>query len=60
MSVLRFALAALLLLAATVARAQDLPTLRVAVLKFGTVNWLTDAIQTHGLDRAEGFRLETI
>lgn len=38
----------------------DVPTLRIAVLKFGTVNWLTDTIQTHDLDEAEGYRLETI
>ncbi len=36
------------------------PSLKIAVLKFGTVNWLTDAIQTHGLDAAEGFSLETV
>ncbi len=57
---LRLTLVGLMLMVATVARAQDLPALRVAVLKFGTVNWLTDTIQTHGLDRAEGFRLETV
>jgi len=32
----------------------------VAVLNFGTVNWLTDAITHHGLDAAQGVRLETI
>lgn len=41
------------------ARAED-PVLRIAVLKFGTVNWLMETVKTRGLDRAEGFRLETI
>lgn len=59
MTLLRLAFACLLLAVATLARAET-PTLRVAVLKFGTVNWLTDVIQTHGLDAAEGFRLETV
>lgn len=38
----------------------ETPVLRIAVLKFGTVNWLTDAIQAHDLDGAEDYRLETI
>jgi len=59
MTLLRLAVACLLVTIATLARAES-PTLRVAVLKFGTVNWLTDTIQTHGLDAAEGFRLETV
>lgn len=57
---MRLVTAMLLLLVATVARAQDLPVLRVAVLKFGTVNWLTDTIRFHNLDAAEGFSLETV
>ena len=36
----------------------DTPTLRAAVLKFGTVNWELDTIQHHGLDAEEGFDLE--
>ncbi len=38
----------------------DQPSLRIAVLKFGTVNWLTDAIVAHDLDAAAGYRLEVI
>ncbi len=34
--------------------------IRIGVLKFGTVNWELDVIQTHGLDRKEGFRLEVL
>lgn len=51
--------AALLVLVAQAAQA-DTPTVRVAVLKFGTVNWLMDVIDAHGLDAAEGYRLETV
>ncbi|MFQ6553012.1 ABC transporter substrate-binding protein [Aestuariibius insulae] len=36
------------------------PTLKVAVLKFGTVNWELDTIDHHGFDAAEGFDLEVI
>ncbi|MEL6837873.1 MAG: ABC transporter substrate-binding protein [Pseudomonadota bacterium] len=35
----------------------DTPTLRAAVLKFGTVNWELDTIQHHGLDTEHGFDL---
>ncbi|MEX2518962.1 MAG: ABC transporter substrate-binding protein [Paracoccaceae bacterium] len=34
--------------------------LRVATLKFGTVNWLISTIVENGLDRKEGYRLETL
>jgi hypothetical protein len=34
------------------------PVLRIAVLKFGTVNWELDVIKHHGLDKANGFTLE--
>ena len=33
-------------------------TIRVSVLKFGTVNWLFDVIRHHGLDRKYGFKLK--
>ncbi|MCK4866757.1 MAG: ABC transporter substrate-binding protein, partial [Alphaproteobacteria bacterium] len=36
------------------------PVLRIAVLKFGTVNWELDVIKHHGLDKANGFTLEVI
>lgn len=32
---------------------------RVGVLQYGTVDWLMDVIKHHGLDKAEGFSLET-
>lgn len=38
--------------------AQDLPTLRAAVLQIGTVNWELTTIQQRGLDTANGFELE--
>ncbi len=46
-----------LLLAGPLA-AQELGTLRLGVLKFGTVNWELDVIRTNGLDAKEGFTLE--
>jgi NitT/TauT family transport system substrate-binding protein len=49
----------LLIVAAPVfARAQ--PTVRIAVLKFGTVNWVLDVIRHHELDRANGIRIEVL
>ena len=38
-------------LASWTARAQDLGTIKVGVLEFGTVNWELDVIKHHGLDR---------
>lgn len=35
-------------------------TVRVGVLKFGTVNWELDVVKHHRLDRAEGFDLEIL
>lgn len=46
------------LTAAVPMHAQELGTIRLGVLKFGTVNWELDVIQHHGLDRAEDFVLE--
>ena len=36
------------------------PVLRIAVLKFGTVNWELDVIKHHKLDTANGFTLEIV
>ncbi|MEM9314220.1 MAG: ABC transporter substrate-binding protein [Pseudomonadota bacterium] len=41
-------------------RDSELPTLRVAVLKYGTANWELELISQLGLDRANGFRLELL
>jgi NitT/TauT family transport system substrate-binding protein len=48
------------IIAACVATATwaETPTLRAAVLKFGTVNWELNTIQHNGLDTANGFNLE--
>ena len=46
------------MLAAATAHAADLGTMKVGVLKFGTVNWELDVIKAHGLDAKEGFTLE--
>lgn len=36
------------------------PALRIAVLKFGTVNWVMDVIRHHHLDRANGIHIEEV
>ncbi len=36
----------------------DMPTLRAAVLEFGTVNWELNTIKHHEFDTANGFNLE--
>ena len=46
-------------LVATGARAEP-PVLRIAVLRFGTANWLTETIVAHHLDEAAGYRLDVI
>jgi NitT/TauT family transport system substrate-binding protein len=46
-----------LLLAAPLASAGELGTVRAGVLKFGTVSWELDVVKHHGLDRKEGFTL---
>jgi NitT/TauT family transport system substrate-binding protein len=43
---------------AGLAWAEERPTIRAAVLEFGTVNWELDTIATHGLDARNGFELE--
>ncbi len=48
-----------LLCAPVVATAQsDLPVIRAAVLKIGTVNWELDTITRNGFDSANGFTLD--
>jgi NitT/TauT family transport system substrate-binding protein len=41
-----------------VAHAEDAETLKVGILKFGTVSWVLDTIQANGLDKAEGIELD--
>ncbi len=38
----------------------DLPTLKVGVLKFGTVNWELQTIKSYGFDHDAGFNLEIV
>ena len=60
---LRSRLVAFLILAlasSTVAHAEDLKTVKVGVLKFGTVSWVLDTIQANGLDKAEGIELDVV
>ncbi len=42
------------------AAAQELPVIRAAVLKIGTVNWELSTITQQGLDEKHGFRLEMV
>jgi NitT/TauT family transport system substrate-binding protein len=58
---LRSRLLALLFIAltgCTVAQADDLETVKIGVLKFGTVSWVLDTIEANGLDKAEGVKLD--
>ncbi len=58
---IRICAAALLAtLFATASFAQELPVIRAAVLKTGTVNWELSTIQRFGFDRAHGFVLEVM
>lgn len=45
-------------LSSAMASAQDLGTVKVGVLEFGTVNWELDVVKQHGLDKERGFELE--
>jgi NitT/TauT family transport system substrate-binding protein len=60
--VLAVACVALLMVLAPSLRAvaEDLPVVRVAVLKYGTANWELELISQLGIDRAHGFRLELL
>ena len=51
---------AILLLSLSAHAAGDLRKIKVGVLKFGTVNWELDVIETRGLDKAEGIDLEVV
>ena len=53
-------LAALFLILSSISatHAEDSDTIRIGVLKFGTVSWLLDTIQANGLDKAEGIELD--
>jgi NitT/TauT family transport system substrate-binding protein len=45
---------------AAAAGAGALPSVRLGVLQFGTVQWVAEVIRRHALDQAHGFALETI
>ena len=55
MRLTQFLIAALALVWLGASAQAEGQTLRVSVLKFGTVNWELDTIKHHGLDAAEGF-----
>jgi NitT/TauT family transport system substrate-binding protein len=50
----------LLLLVALCAQRAAAGTVRLGVLKFGTVNWELDVIKANGFDKAEGLDLQTV
>jgi NitT/TauT family transport system substrate-binding protein len=50
--------AVVIALSSWAAGAQDLGTVKVGVLEFGTVNWELDVIRHHGLDKQRNFTLE--
>ena len=54
-----FAIAGALTLAAPAADADE-PSVRVGVLKFGTVSWELDVMRRHGLDRAHGVAVKPL
>ncbi len=56
--VARFVLAVWMLVVGTACAFAEVPTLRAAVLKIGTVNWELDVIKHNGLDKKHGFNLE--
>lgn len=41
-------------------RAEEMPVIRIGVLENGTVNWELQTIKDHGLDRDNGFTLQTL
>ena len=47
-------------MAAGRAHARAEPTLRIGVLKFGTVSWVMDVIAHHGLAKANGIRIDEL
>ncbi len=42
------------------AYARAVPTLRIGVLKYGTVNWVMDVIAHHGLAKSNGIRIQEL
>ncbi len=55
----RAILAGLLVSPIAGARAAALPTIRLGILPFGSVQWIADVIARHHLDQAHGFSLQT-
>ncbi len=53
-------LAALWVSAVTRSRATGTATVRIGVLRFGTVSWEMDVIRRHGLDAAHGVAMEAV
>lgn len=45
---------------ASMAAAQDLPTVKVGVLSYGTINWEIDTLKFHEIDKKYGINVETV
>ncbi|MEM8575160.1 MAG: ABC transporter substrate-binding protein [Pseudomonadota bacterium] len=54
------ALVCLALASCLPAHAAETSTIKVGVLKFGTVNWVMDTIQANGFDKDEGITLDVV
>ena len=57
---MRILFAILIWLGVTAQALAEPPQMRVAVLKFGTVNWLMDTIAHHRLDAKHGYALQVV
>ena len=53
-------IAAISILICAAAQAADAPKLKIAVLKFGTVNWLMNTISHNKLDEKHGYALDVV
>ena len=56
----RTLLTTVLALGVTTVRAETSAVVRLGTLPFGSVQWVADIIKRHGLDRANGFELQTL
>src|ERR1700678_2661080 len=56
----RAALLAPLSMPAALSHAASVPTVRVGVLRFGTVSWELDVIKRHSLDAANGIAVDPV
>ncbi len=58
--VIRLIVTTCIVLASQLATASDLPTVKVGVLSYGTINWEIDTIKHHRLDEKYGVNVEAV